>query len=174
MSKYFDRADPAHSYGITARQVLLTKNGISQNLTNVCGADGHVYALYNVDSTPYRIQVWGDISDTVGNNPPAKFYWDATYSYAGASTNSCWQGAGSQTRPALHQEEAWWSYVVGGTPTWDANASGSISASTQEPDGNLVNRNSVMEIGLGAGYLWNYYKKDKSSGPFCLVSTQAW
>lgn len=163
------------NYPITARKVLLTKNGVTKDLTNICGSDGHVYALYNVDSTPYRIQVWGNTAPAPGAAPDQKFYWDAKYRLVD-STNNCWQQDSMKTRPAIRQEEAWWSqHDSAAEGTWDRGAWGEIGANG-EPSGYSVYYNTYFEIAKGAGFMWKWGSLGgrETFGPACLKRTQSW
>jgi len=181
VSAFKDRLGVHPDYPLTANTVLLKKNGVTTNLTNVCGTDGHVYALYNVDSTPYTIEVWGNVSPAPGAPPNQTFYWQANYSYIASSTNTCWIKDSQISRPVIRQEEAWWAGGVWDGSTfvgrgWKDGASGPIGANDQ-PTGQNVMLSTYFEIAKDAGFLWKWGNHPNSTmtfGPDCLSDISAW
>lgn len=171
VSYYKTTSTPQAQYPITATKVLLKRGGVTTDLTNVCGSDGHVYALYDVDSVPYTVEVWGNIAPAVGLPPDNTFYWKATYSLV-TSTNTCWLGDANQTRMAIHQEEAWWDNHNG----WDRGASGTLGADNI-PTGSSVQYSTYFEIAKNAGYMWKFGSLPGASmtlPPACLESIGSW
>ena len=173
---YFKQPLAGHAYPITARKVLLTKSGVTTDLTNVCGTDGHVYALYLVDSTPYRIQVWGNTAPSIDDKADRAFYWSANYQYLAESANPFWGDAATRSRAVIRQEEAWWSKSLsGGDGVWDRGASGPIGADG-EPTGLNVFNNTRFEIAKGAGFNWYWGSLGGSQtfGPYCVARNEPW
>ena len=144
----------------TTKAILVDSNGTT-DITNGgnCGTNGQPYAKYIVDSNPYIIRVWGNVYDYQGNFAK-RWFWQARYTLHSAVANSCWIGSGSNVRPALLQEEVWWSdgqWELGtgemGTPTNGPNT-GSADASKFEPTGNNIVLQRAQYMALDAGWLW--------------------
>lgn len=129
-----------------------------------CGRDGQPKALYDVPTTPYTLQVWGNIYKADGVTVGRRFYWRATMSYVGNVENPCWREETGRVRPAIKQEEAWWDSATG----WSIG-SGSMGADGA-PDGERVSYTRWGLIGKGVGQGWGGgWKSAAGEARICLL-----
>jgi hypothetical protein len=127
-----------------------------------CGTAGQPYAVYNVYNSPYILTVWGTVNGTTS------FFWQEKITQYQTVTNTCWQGPGSNTLTAIRQDEAWWDSSGG----WAFGSSGSMSPTTGQPDGVVVNYGRYQTIAKGVGYAWTLVQYNFAQG--CLQSQWSW
>ncbi len=136
-----------HDTAISTTRALFDYQGRIYDITNVCGSTGQPYVPNSVTGQPMRIRVWGLLG-----GGPGKWFWEARYSYSPGVTNSCWQGGGSSTRPAILQSEGWWDQHGG----WMDGVNGGNGAvdSAGVPNGLDVVMVRDGAVAYQAGYAW--------------------
>lgn len=144
LNSYHGRGPITHDSIVTTSRALLDYGGKIYDVTSVCGGSGQPYVPRNVSGQPHRIRVWGLIAGS------RQWYWEASFGYQGAVTNTCWKGGGSQTRPVIQMSEAWWDDNGG----WMFGGSGAMG-----PDGRPNGLGAVHvrsgSIAHTAGYAWS-------------------
>jgi hypothetical protein len=163
----------------TTKALLIDSTGV-KDITNggSCGANGQPYARYLVTNQPYIIQVWGNIYNANNVFEGRRYFWQARFTLTGNVANSCWQGAGSNSRVTLKQEEVWWDTVSGwtrGTGTLATPTNGPYveDSSKPEPNGNGLTMQGWQHMGLNAGWLWQGGNTSPTAPEaYCLVNMQ--
>lgn len=177
-------------------------SGVVTDITSggACGRSGQPYARLRVGG-PYTIKVWMNMFRVDGATVGRRIYWQATYARQAGVLNSCWVSGGSNFRPGLRQDEAWWDRrknditdiwetdsptgmrIDTTTPTYAGWAIGSGPVGTPEtglfagnpsypePTGLNVVNGRWGVFGKGAGWAWD--GRDVGGQVLCLNSA-AW
>ncbi|MCM2315918.1 MAG: discoidin domain-containing protein [Thermoanaerobaculia bacterium] len=136
LNAYRDAAT-GNRWGLETTKALVVdhESGVATDITSggACGRSGQPYAKLRVGG-PYTMKVWMNMFRTDGVTVGRRVYWQATYSRQSGVLNSCWVSGGSNFRPGLRQDEAWWDRRKNDlTDVWETDSPTGVRIDTTSP-----------------------------------------